>query len=312
MKNKVISIIFPILLLLISCSSDDNHNTNASDSKEKRIIQLKYQDLEDSNNRLIMNIKYDNSGNLIEIVNNENDNIINSFSYNNLNQLIKLSTFSYYEKSSNIYAEFINTYEYNSENQISNIKQNNKYFSIDGQLSSERNKEYTISYSGSLITSENNNDFDPINKVEFNIENDLITKIKAYEGKELVSNFSFTYDAEGNCISGTGPTKGFSLDSRTDNIDLKASYGSEIKKPFMDFLFWPEILDKNTFESFREILVKYRGTRYPTTIEWFKYENYTYKEIYDNKFDEDGYLKSILLSRIPDLPNYGEFTYTWE
>jgi len=308
---KKLNLLLALLLgfTILSCSSDDD--TNDNENLEKQLVQIKYQDLSNNQNQYVSNITYDTNGNIVEM-NNENGQITNSYSYNSLNHLVHQEYFEYVNSTSNdLDFKVITTFSYDNNNKILTAQETYINY-VPGGNPNESTVTHSITYSNNLMT-KTSDDF-ANTKVEYGLDdNNLITSIKVYRNNILKSNMAFTYDNNGNCISGIGPIDEGSLDSTTDNINLIASYGSRQKASIINTFFDYNILTWGTsFTNFKELLTKQQGNNYPIEIEWYQYSDYTYKETYNNSFDSLGYIESIMLSEIPDYPNYGTITYKWE
>lgn len=293
-------------LTILSCSPDDN--SNDIPKTEKKLVRVTYKDLNNNQNQEVNNYVYDSKGNIVEI-NDQSGLIIVSYTYNSSNRLIQQEYFEYDNQTNTLYFKEIDNLSYNTDNKISNIENINVFYNSDGSISSQNSKNNTITYSSNSITKISDNQI----KVEYGLnDNDLITSIKVYRNNILKSDMSFTYDSNGNCISGTGSIDEGSLDSTTDNIALNVTYGIEEKNPLFNNFFDYKILTFTSFYNLRQVLINQQGNSYPTMIQWYKYSNYSYKEVYDNSFDNNGFLISKSLSEFPDYPNYGMITLTWE
>ena len=126
---------------------------------------------------------------------------------------------------------------------------------------------------------------------------------------------SFTYDADGNCISGSGPINEGSFDATTDNINLSVIYGANLKNSLFNSgnIFYNNLLScEASFENYREVLIKNQGNKYAIEIQWYQFEDYIYKETNVYTFDSDNYPLSVLVSELPNYPNYVTFQYIWE
>lgn len=309
MKKSNLLLVILIALTTLSCSSDDN--TNDNEKTEKKLVQIKYQYLNNTQNKYVSNIVYDVNGNIVKM-SNENGQITDSYSYNSLNRLVLQEYFEYINQtSSDLDFKEITTFSYDEDNRILSIQETYINY-VPGSNPNESTVTHNITYSNNLIT-KTSDDY-ANTKVEYGLnDKDLITSIKVYRNNLLKSNMAFIYDANGNCISGSGPIDEGSLDSKTDNINLSVSYGSQQKAPILNTFFNYNILTWGTsFANIRELLTKQQGNNYPVEIEWYQYSDYTYKETLNNSFDSSGYIQSIMLSEIPDYPNYGTITYKWE
>ncbi|MCR8666311.1 hypothetical protein NO995_01330 [Aestuariibaculum sp. M13] len=293
---------------IISCSSNsDETNSNP----EKKLIQIKYQALDDSLYFYESNIVYDDNGNIIEMK-NEVGQTTNTYSYNASNQMVLQEYFEYVDKTSNdLDFKEITTFSYGNDNKFSTIQETYINY-IPGSTPNENTVTHNITYLTNLMI-KTSDDYHQT-KVEYGLsDNNLITSIKVFKNGELKSDMQFTYDDNGNCISGTGPINEGSYDSITGNIALNVLYGTEEKAPILNVFFNYNILTWGTsFGNFKELLVKQQGKNYPIEIEWYQYSNYPYKEILNNSFDSSGNIQSITLSEIPNYPNYGSMFYKWE
>lgn len=294
------------ILITISCSSDDTSTESENEKIEKKLSQIiiEYSNL---NTRTIRNMFYDASGNILRTT--DIDGLEKStFSYNETSQLITKS-FSEYEGVI-LYFKEVDSIFYTSESKISKIKTFYRFYNEDGSVRREGTENHSYSHSANKIVKQS----DDVNntKIEYGLENDLITSIKIYEQEVLKSDMSFQYDSERNCISGKGPIDEGSFESITDNIDLTVTYGNEEKNPFFNKFFDYEILTSTSFRDIRQVLINKQGSKFPLEIKWYQYEDYIYKETFENSFDDFGYLKSRKLSEFPGFLNYGEETYTWK
>lgn len=302
MKKLNLLIILFTGIIIYSCSSDENPTDNQN--IEKVLTQIIYQN---DQYQFIQNIEYDNSGNIIEI--NDNNGLVHSSNtYNSSSQLTK-HEFNEYENGT-LYFKEIDNLTYNSDSKISNIEHISFFYNSDGSVSNQTTVNNIITYSNNSIIRTVDDFWNT--RVEFGLTNDLITSIKVYRSNELKSDMLFSYDSNGNCISGTGSIDEGSLDSTTDNIDLTVTYGTQEKNPFFNMFFDYEILTFTSFYNLRQVLINQQGNNYPEIIQWYQYSDYTYKETNDNSFDSDGYIISRILSEFPDYPNYGTINYTWE
>ena len=298
---KKLKLLFTILigLTILSCSSDDNSTDDII--TEKRLTQIIFQ------SQSTQNVIYDNSGKVIEI-NDNNGLILSSNTYNSSNKLTK-HEFNEYDNGI-LYFKEIDNLTYNSDNKISNIEHISFSYNPDGSVSNQNSVNNTITYSNNSMVRTADDFWNT--RVEFGLTNDLITSIKVYRSDELKSDMIFNYDSDGNCISGTGSIDEGSLDSTTDNIDLNVTYGVEEENAFFNMFFNYEILKYTGFYNLRQVLINQQGNKYPEIIQWYQYNDYTYKETNDNSFDSDGYITSRILSEFPDYPNYGTINFTWE
>jgi hypothetical protein len=85
------------------------------------------------------------------------------------------------------------------------------------------------------------------------------------------------------------------------------------KNAFFNQFFEYDILSTGQgFFNLKQILIAEQGNRYAKEISWFTYQNSTNKEIYKYQFDASGYPTNVTLSDLPNYPDYGTITYTWE
>lgn len=304
MKNLNILSGFLIVLIILSCTSDDKPENNNS---EKRLTQVNFQGLT-YQSEFTRNITYDNNGNIIEST-DHNGLIIDSGSYNSSNLLIK-KEYNEYNQNQVIIHKEIENISYDSQDKISNIENLFISYNSDGSIINQNSINYSFSYSNNSIT--RLSDDTQNTKIEYTMTNNLFTGIKVYRNNILKSDMTFTYDASGNCISGSGPIDEGSFGTTTDDIELSVSYGMEEKNSIFNASFDIAILTQTSFENIREMLVNNQGDRYAKEIQWYQYGNNTYKETYDDSFDSDGYIISRTYSDFPDYPDNSMMSYTWE
>ena len=302
---KKLNLIFAILigLIITSCSSDDTVENNNS---EKKLVKITYQDLSNQNQSDI-HIIYDSNNNISEI-NDDDGLLLQKFTYNSVNKIIKTESYYYYNQI--LEYKDITSITYDANNKISTIIETYISYNTDGSISSQESTNHTFTYSNNSII-RLSDDFSNT-KVEYALSNGLFTRIKVYRNNTLKSDMTFTYDSEGNCISGSGPINEGSLDSTTNNIELSVLYGSEEKNPIFNKFFDINILTRTSFYNLRQTLVDQQGNKYAEEIQWYQYSNYPYKETNENTFDNNGYILSKKQSEFPDHPNYGMTIYTWE
>jgi hypothetical protein len=302
MKKLNLLIVLFIGIIIYSCSTDENPTDNPG--TEKELTQIIYQN---DQYQFIQNIEYDNSGNVIEI--NDNNGLVHSSNtYNSSNQLT-IHEFNEYDNGT-LYFKETDVLTYNSDNKISNIEHTSFFYNSDGSISSQNSVNNSITHSNNSIIRISDDAWNT--KVEYGLNNDLITSIKVYKSDVLKSDMIFNYDSQGNCVSGTGSIDEGSLDSTTNNIDLSVTYGTEVKNQFFNKFFDYEIMTYTSFHNLRQVLINQQGNNYPEIIHWYQYSDNTYKETNENSFDNDGYITSRILSEFPDYPNYGTINYTWE
>lgn len=301
MKKLDVLAIFFLVITIFSCSSDNDSTENTNTKKLTKIIHKSNQ------YEFIQNVIYNNKGEVVEIKDGSGL-VLTSNKYDNSGKLIK-HEFNEYNNGV-LYFKEIDDLLYNDDNKISNIKHNSFRYNSDGSILSQNSINNNITYSNNSMI-KTSDDFRNT-RVEYGFTNNFITSIKVYKNNILKNNMAFNYDADGNCISGTGSINEGSSDSTTDNIDLKVTYGTKEKASFFNLFFEHEILSYTSFHNLRQVLINQQGTKYPEIIQWYKYSNYKYKETYENIFDNDGNIVSKNLSEFPDYPNYGTISYTWE
>ena len=301
---KKLNILLGILLglTLICCSADISTNNNS----QKKLTKITYSYL-DGQIRLVKNFVYDSDNNLIEI-NDANGLVSSSYTYNNANSLSKIVDYQYNDDQTNF--EIIKNISYNSDSKISEIEELfNVYNSKDGTLNYQNYLIKKITYSDNNITIIT--DHYGGRTVDLTLSNNLITAVKIFRFGNLEADMVFTYDDEGNCISGSGPYQPGLYD--TTDIDLNVTYGNQEKNPFFNIFFEFNILyNNNSFFNLKEVLVNQQGTRYPERIQWYQFENWNNKEINDYSFDRDGYIISNY-TNVHNTNTYAEIiNYTWE
>ncbi len=301
MKN--LNIFFGIILglTLICCSSDNGDNSNSQKKLTKIIYNVNGQV------RLTQNLVYDTNDDLIEI-NDENGLVESSYGYNSSNNLIQVIDYQYNDDNSNF--EMIKNISYNNDNKISNIEEIfNVYNADDGTLNYQNNSNRMVTYGNNSITII----YDDISNrmVELTLSNNLITGVKIFSSNELVSDMVFSYDDEGNCISGSGPYEPGLYD--TTDIDLNVIYGNKEKNTHFNALFDYNVLfNSSSFFLLKEVLVNQQGNRYPERIQWYQFNGWNYRDYIDYSFDINGYIISKRINII-NTNTYSEIiTYTWE
>lgn len=301
---KKIKTVLGIILIstVLCCSSDSAENSDS----QKKLTNITYRNL-DGQIRLSQNLVYDANDNLIEI-SDADGVVINSYSYNASNLLIKVVDYQYNDDQT--FFEIIKNISYNNENKISAIEELfNVYNAEDGSLNYQNTSNRQVIYGADSITVIT--DGFGGRTVELTLSNDLITGVKIFRYDALESDLVFTYDDEGNCISGSGPYQPGLYD--TTDIDLNVTYGNQEKNPFFNIFFEFNILyNNNSFFNLKEVLVNQQGTRYPERIQWYQFENWNNKEINDYSFDRDGYIISNY-TNVHNTNTYAEIiNYTWE
>lgn len=301
MKNLKILIGLILGLTLIGCSSDDADN-NGSQKKLTKIIH-------NVNGHVILtqNLLYDKNNNLIEI-NDENGLVESSYNYNSINNIIQVIDYQYNDDNSNF--EMIKNISYNNDNKISNIEEIfNVYNADDGTLNYQNNSNRIVTYGNNSISIV----YDDISnrKVELVLSNNLITRVKIFSSNVLESDMIFSYDNEGNCISGRGAYEPGLYD--TTDIDLNVIYGEKEKHAHFNTLFDYNILfNSNSFFLLKEVLVNQQGNRYPERIQWYQFEGWNYRDYIDYSIDKNGYIVTKRIN-IFNSNTYSEIiTYTWE
>jgi hypothetical protein len=303
MKNLNLFLTVLIGLTILSCSSDNNSTDGLN--TEKKLTQILH------DGEIYENIVYDNSGKILEryTKNYFGYNINVSYAYNSSNKLTK---YEYKSARFDHNSKRIYNISYNSDNKISNIEDIIIYYYSDGRVQSQDTINNNFAYSNNLIVRISDGWWNT--KVEYGLNNDLITSIKVFKSDVLKSDMLFNYDSDGNCISGTGSINEGSLNNTTDtdNIELNVTYGVKEKNPFFNMSFDFRILTFTSFYGIINALIKRQGNKYAEIIKWYNDGNDTYKETYDNSFDSDGYITSQKISRLPAYPNYLTVSYTWE
>lgn len=302
MKKLKLLIVLLIGLTIYSCSSDNGTIENSNN--EKVLTQIIYQS---NPYQFTQNIEYDNNGNVIKIV-DSNGLILSSNTYNSSNQLTKHEFHEY--QNGALYFKEIDNLLYNGDGKISNIEHISHFYDSDENIESQSTVNNSISYSNNTMTKVSDDAWNTT--VEYGLNNELITSIKVYKNDVLKSDMIFNYDADGNCISGSGPIDEGSLDTTTDDINLNVTYGTEEKSQFFNMFFDYEILTYTSFHNLRQVLVNKQGNRYPEIIQWYQFSDYIHTETNENLFDNDGYITSRILSEFPDYPNYGTMNFIWE
>ncbi len=309
------SVCFKLVLVLclfsmISCSSESNDK--ASDetvNSEKRLTKIVYEFFE-NNSKVVRNIEYDSQGRII-FMTDDFGNKIETYQYNATGKLSKNEFFDYDSETNVLENKEVTEFLYNADNKISDVIETYSYYDTSGNFISENSVSSKVTYSGNkMIRLDENRDY----KTEYQFNNSgLIDLVKVFRGDILKSNMSFIYDADGNCISGSGPIDEGSLDTTTSNINLSVTYSEEEKHPFFNQFFEYQILSSGQgFYNLKNILVNQQGNKFAKEIEWYQYNDHTYKEIYNNSFDKNNYLTSALLSELPNYLDYGSITYVWE
>jgi YD repeat-containing protein len=300
MKNLNILLGLVIGLSIICCSSNNSENNNS----QKKLTKITYITL-GGGIRLVQNLIYDTNGNLIEIIDDEGF-VTTTYSYNNSNLLVK--KVDYQDNDDDTSFEIIKNISYNNENKISNIEELFNVYHLDGSLYYQNLSNKKVSYGNNFITT--TSDALGNNTVEFTLTNNLITRAKLIQYGNLVADMAFTYDDEGNCISGSGPYEPGLYD--TNDIDLSVIYRNEEKNHFFNTFFDYNILYNNdSFFVLKEALINQQGTKYPEKIQWYQFNGWTYKESIDYSFDSDGYIISKKTNIFSQNP--GEIiNYTWE
>ena len=301
---KKIKTVLGIILIstVLCCSSDSAENSDS----QKKLTNITYRNL-DGQIRLSQNLVYDANDNLIEI-SDADGVVINSYSYNASNLLIKVVDYQYNDDQT--FFEIIKNISYNNENKISAIEELfNVYNAEDGSLNYQNTSNRQVIYGADSITVIT--DGFGGRTVELTLSNDLITGVKIFRYDALESDLVFTYDDEGNCISGSGPYEPGLYD--TNDIDVSVIYGNEVKHPHFNAFFDFNVLCYNSsFFSLKEVLINQQGTRYPERIQWYQFENWNNKEINGYSFDRDGYIISNY-TNVHNTNTYAEIiNYTWE
>ena len=304
---KKLNLLIGLLIgfMILSCSSDDSSPSEENNS-EKKLTQIIYENL-NNQTQFTRNIAYDASNNVREVTDNNNQ-LIEKFTYNSSNQIIENEFYEY--QNMTLTNKDVTSIMYDNTGKISSIVETHVYYNADGSVSNQNSINHTITYGANAMT-RISDDF-ANTRIEYSLTNNLITGIKKFRNNELKSDMTFAYDSGGNCISGNGPIDEGSLDTTTDDIELSVSYGSEEKNPIFNISFNYEILTRTSFYNIRQALINLQGNRYPEEIQWYQYSDFVYRETYDNSFDNDGYLISRTLSSFPDYPNSAMTTYTWE
>lgn len=307
--NSLLSVLIAILIL--SCSPSDDtiiDDTVVNNNTKKRLTKTTYLSLT-SQYEFNRYIAYDANHNITEISDNEGL-ILEKYTYNSSNKVVE-NVLNIYENKTLDYKD-ITLITYNSNSQISNIVETFIDYNSDGSILSQSDINHNFTYTNNAITrlSDDSNK----TKIDYKLSNDLITGIKVFRNNVLKSDMTFAYDNEGNCISGSGPIYGdvIDIDPPTDDIKFSVVYGTEIKNSLFNNFFDYEILTKISFENIRQTLVNGQGNKFAKEIQWYKYNDNTYKETYNYLFDSDGYIVSRTSSEFPDYPNNSKVTFTWE
>ncbi|REE79734.1 YD repeat-containing protein [Lutibacter oceani] len=289
-------------LTLICCSSDSDENSNS----QKHLTNINYSYL-DGQIRLTQNLVYDANNNLIEI-NDENGLVMSSYDYNGSDRLIKVVDFQYNDDGTNF--EFIKNISYNNDNKISNIEIiDNIYNAEDGKLIGMYNYNKVVNYGDNTITVVT--DGIGSETVILSLSNNWITGVKIIRKNTLQADMVFTYDNEGNCISGSGLYQPGLYD--TTDIDLNVIYGNEEKNPHFNAFFYFNVLCyNNSFFNLKRVLIEQQGTKYPKKIQWYQFEGWNYRDYHEYSFDIDGSIISKK-TNVFNTNTYGEIvSYTWE
>ena len=297
---------FFLLLLatftIVSCY-DEILNFERSNSGQK-LIQIAYNSL-DKQEHFIRDYFYDDYGEISEIK-NDDGLLIEKFTYNSMDKVIKDVFFQYSEFSKNKETTIIS---YDKNGKISNLFTSYIIYNLNDSIMTENFTNHKIIYTPNSITRVSDDFMNT--KVEFSLNNDLITRIKVHRNGKLDNDMTLTYDTNENCISGIGTFKNYYYDT-IDDIEFSVIYGTEEKVPILNSFFDYKILTCSTFESFREVLINGRGNRYPEKIQWYRNKVDEYHETYDYLFDDQGNLETKIINDEPDYMNYGIYTYTWE
>jgi hypothetical protein len=303
---KKLNLLFALCFgLLLSCSSEDsNTNTNPTD---KRVTQLVYH----NNNGTLytQNIVYNDEGIITEINDDATGNVIQKYVYNASNQLLSDEFYWYDDETNALNEKTICTYTYNAAGKIATVVEET---TVTGM--SPYSKAFEITYDANTITRTLVENFYSETVVFGLNPAGKITNIKISRNGVLLDDMTFGYDADGNCISGSGPINEGSLDATTENINLSVVYGDNLKIDLNGTVtFYHDLLSRSaSFENYREALIKNQGNKYPTQIEWYQFDDNTYKQTYDYTFDNDNYPLSIVFSELPNYPNYMTLDYIWE
>lgn len=304
MKSIFIKALF--FLLFVSCSTD---LTDESSTDKKRLTQIVYEYF-DQDFKAVKNIEYDALGRVV-LITDEEGKTLETYLYNSIGKLHKKEFFDFNSETNVLRNKEVTEYTYNSDDKISGVTEIYSYYDTEGNFISDSSVYNEVTYSNNIMVRLNTN----YNyKTEYGFdENNLITSIKVFKDDILKSNMTFSYDAEGNCIAGSGPIDEGSLDSTTDNINLKVIYDIEEKNAFFNQFFEYEILSSGQgFYNLKQILIDQQGNKYAKEIEWYQYQGNIYKETKDNVFDVNKYITTSSLSEMPNYLNYGNITYVWE
>lgn len=310
---KKLNLLIGILtgFIIFSCSPDEN-NSKINNNSIKKLIQFTSDKYSFSYEQLTFNIIYDINDNLSE-VNFENGLPLQKYTYNSKNQIIKTEDFIYDNEL--LKEKYESVITYNSDNQIIKILESNIYYNHDSSINRQNTITHEISYDTDLITV-TKDDPDNLNKVEYFLQDNLITNIKMYENNVLDGNLSFEYDSKGNYISGNGPINlNQTYSPKIDDVELFISYDTAIGKSIYDslsFLFQISLLTSFSFDSFRQILPRL-GNKLPVEITWYQQDPDFFKKSYEYIYDDESYMISETDKTYgTNYFNERIETYTWE
>ncbi|WP_298223496.1 hypothetical protein [Flavobacterium sp.] len=301
---KKLNLLFAVCFgLFLSCSSDDSSTNN--NPAPKRVSQLVYHNADGS--VYTQDIVYDTEGIITEINDNATGNVAQKYVYNASNQLEREESY-WYTATNTLDEKKITSYTYNTDGKIATVVQETTETGLPSY-----SRTFDITYSANTITRTRSDSYPEIVVFGLNPQG-KVSSIKITRNGILCDDMTFGYDADGNCISGSGPINEGSFDRTTDNINLSVIYGNTLKIDLNSTVtFYHDLLSRSaSFDNFREALVKNQGNKYATQIEWYQFNDYSYKQTYAYTFDADNYPLSIVFSEFPNDPNYMTLNYIWE
>ncbi len=291
--------------LFLSCSSDGTSTSN--NPLPKRLTKVIYN--REDGSLFTQNFVYNSQGLITELNDNITGSVTAKYVYNASNQLER-EEFYDYTSTNALEEKRITSYTYNIEGKIASLFEETTETGF-----STYSNSYEVTYGTNTITRTLVEDFNS-EMVIFGLNTEgKVSSIKITRNGIVVADMSFTYDADGNCISGSGPINEGSFDATTDNINLSVIYGANLKNSLFNSgnIFYNNLLScEASFENYREVLIKNQGNKYAIEIQWYQFEDYTYKETNVYTFDSDNYPLSILVSELPNYPNYVTLQYIWE
>ncbi|MBL0012354.1 MAG: hypothetical protein IPP30_00905 [Flavobacterium sp.] len=204
--------------LFLSCSSDGTSTSN--NPTQKRLTKVIYN--REDGSLFTQNIVYNAEGLIVELNDNATGNVTEKFVYNASNQLMQDELYSYDPETNTLEEKIICYYTYNTEGKIATVSEE-----VTETGFTTFSKNYEVTYGTNTITRTLLQDLNSETVLfGLNLEG-KISSIKVTNNGVLDYDLTFVYDAEGNCISGSGPINGSSLDTTTDNINLSVVYDED-------------------------------------------------------------------------------------